>query len=497
MSKEKFDLVVIGGGPAGYAAAMRAIDYGKKVCLIEKKRVGGAGVYHGALSSKTLWELSQRVKNVNETIISLGRQPFEISWAEVKKTLEEAIFERKFQYSCHIKLLKNMASELFTYRRGYGKLVSKHEVALLRDGEPDEIIATENILIATGSRPRSLPNIIADEKAILTSDGIDLIEDYPKSMVIVGAGVIGCEYATIFSNFGKTKVYLIDRADRILPFEDNDISKTVSSNLEKRGVTIHHKAQLERMEIVDGEVEYEIDCDGVKEVIRVEKALLSVGRVANFDNIGLEEVGVKLGPNGRHIGDENTQTNIPNIYAAGDISGRIALVNVGEIEGRHAVERMFDQNISPLSYDNVCTIMFLEPEVAAVGMNEQQCIEQNIPCRVVKLDFSVMARAIAMRKTQGFFKIIVTNDDDMKILGMRAVGEHASSAIEAVALLIKMDRGIAELAELVHPHPSIVEGVQECVRMLMNRSVFKSSVFKDKLSCYSLVDGVKTPLQRM
>ncbi|WP_070138316.1 dihydrolipoyl dehydrogenase family protein [Crocinitomix algicola] len=497
MSNTRYDLIVIGGGPAGYAAAMRAIDYGKKVCLIEKKRVGGAGVYHGALSSKTLWELSQRVKNVNETIISLGRKPYEISWAEVKKTLEEAIFERKFQYSCHIKLLKNMAGELFSYRRGYGKLVSKNCVSIQKENGDTTEIEADNILIATGSRPRTLPNITVDEKAILTSDGIDLIEDYPKSMVIVGAGVIGCEYATIFSNFGKTKVYIIDRADQILPFEDNDISKTVANNLEKRGVTVHHKAQLVRMEVVDGEVEYEIESDGEREVIRVEKALLSVGRVANFDNIGLEEVGVKLGPQGRYIGDNNTQTNIPNIYAAGDISGRIALVNVGEIEGRHAVERMFDKDINPLSYDNVCTIMFLEPEVAAVGMNEKQCIEQNIPCRVVKLDFSVMARAIAMRKTQGFFKIIVTNDDDMKILGMRAVGEHASSAIEAVALLIKMDRGIAELAELVHPHPSIVEGVQECVRMLMNRSVFKSSVFKDKLACYSLVDGVKTPLQRL
>lgn len=497
MNNSKFDLVVIGGGPAGYAAAMRAIDFGKRVCLIEAKKVGGAGVYHGALSSKTLWELSQRVKNVNETIISLGRQPFEISWEEVKKTLEEAIFERKFQYSCHIKLLKNQRADLFEYRRGFGKIINPHQVAIAREDEDDLIIDTEYIIIATGSRPRKLPDIVADEKIILTSDGIDSINDYPKSLVIVGAGVIGCEYATIFSNFGKTKVYIIDRADHILPFEDDDISKTVSENLERHGVTIHHEAQLDRMEVVDGEVEYEITVNGTKEIIRVEKALLSVGRVANYDNIGLEEVGIKKGANGRHIGDNDTQTNIPNIFAVGDVSGRIALVNMGEIEGRHAVERMFEGKSERLSYDNVCTIMFLEPEVAAVGMNEKQCLEQNIPCKVVKLDYSVMARAIAMRKTQGFFKIIVTNDDEMKILGMRAVGEHASSAIQAVALLIKMDRGIAELAELVHPHPSIVEGVQECVRMLMNRSIFKSSVFKDKLECYSLVDGVKTPLQRL
>ena len=498
MSKNTFDLIVLGGGPAGYAAAMRSIDYGKKVCLIEKSRVGGAGVYHGALSSKTLWELSQRVRNVNQMIASTGRDQFEVSWEDVKKNLEEAVFERKFQYSCHIKLLKKLSDDIFYYVRGTGKLISKHEIEVVKNNGETTVLSADNIVIATGSTPRKLPNIEVDEKAILTSDGIDNIDDFPKSLVIVGAGVIGCEYATIFSNFGKTKVYLIDRADRILPFEDEDISKMVSNNLEENGVTIHHQAQLNKLEIVDGEVEYElIYPDNTKEVIRVEKALLSVGRVSNIHNIGLDEVGIKLGPNGRYIGDDDTQTNIPNIYAVGDASGRIALVNMGEIEARHAVEKIFGNKVERLSYDNVCTIMFLQPEVAAVGMNLQECVKQNIPVKVVKLDYSVMARAIAMRKTQGFFKIIVTNDEKMKILGMRAVGEHASSAIQAVALQIKNGQGIEDIAELVHPHPSIVEGVQECVRMLLNKSVFKASVFQDKLECYSLVDGIKTELQRL
>jgi len=499
MKKKDFDLVVIGGGPAGYAAAMRAIDFGKSVCLIEKAKVGGAGVYHGALSSKTMWELSQKVRTVNDTIVSLGRSKFEISWAEMSKTLDEAVFERKFQYSCHIKLLKNQRGDFFKYVRGCGKLISKNEVLVKHHDDTSEVISAEYIIIATGSTPRKLPNMEVNEKEIMTSDGIDQMDSFPKSLVIVGAGVIGCEYATIFSNFGKTKVYLIDRADRILPFEDEDISKMVSDNLEKNGVTIHHKASLEKMEIIDGEVVYTINCPekGGVEVIKVEKALLSVGRVANIDNIGLDTVGIKKGANGRHIGDNDTQTNIDNIYAVGDASGRIALVNMGEIEARHAVEKMFGNKTERLSYDNISTIMFLQPEVAAVGLNEKQCIDGNIPCKIVKLDYSVIARAIAMRKTQGFFKIIVTNDKEMKILGMRAVGEHASSAIQAVALLMKYNQGIDNLAELVHPHPSIVEGVQECVRMLLNKSIFKSSVFEDKLACYSLVDGVKTPLQRL
>lgn len=496
---EKFDLCVIGGGPAGYAGAMRAIDYGKRVLLVEKSKVGGAGVYNGALGSKALWELSQKVRAVNDTIVSEGRQQFDLSWDEVKKTKDEAIFDRKFQYSCHMQLLQNETmSKTFSYERGFGEMKDNHIVEIHKENNEPKKIWAENILIATGSRPRKIPNIEVDGEYIMTSDHIHHIDDFPESLVIVGAGVIGCEYATIFSNFGKTAVKMIDRADRILPFEDEDISKMVSRNFEDRGVEIHHNAQLERLEKVGDGVEYEMSFpDGSRRTVKVAKALLAVGRVPNIEKLGMEAAGVKMSKRGRHIGDDDTQTNIPNIYVAGDASGRIALVNMGEIEARHAVQKMFGNQVERLSYDNVSTIMFLQPEVAAVGLNESQCRKQNIPMKVVKIDYSCIARAIAMRKTQGFFKIIVTNDDEMKILGMRAIGEHASSAIQAVALLIKMDKGIEELAELVHPHPSIIEGIQECVRMLMNTSVFKSSVFKDKMECYSCVDGVCTPLQRL
>lgn len=494
---EEFDLIVIGGGPAGYAAAMRGVDFGKRVCLIEKDRVGGAGVYNGALSSKTLWEIANRVSYINTNITDDIPQ-YTISWKNVQKTLGEAVFERKFQYSSHLKIMQEESDRnLFKYMRGTGSFVDDHVIKVVHGDQINEIYG-HNIILATGSRPRKIPSIQTDEKIILTSDGIESLPDYPKSLVIVGAGVIGCEYATIFANFGKTKVHIIDRQDRILPFEDEDISKMVSGNLEQKGVTIHHNANLERMEIIDGEVEYELVYpDGSKEVIRVEKALLSIGRVPNIESLKIENAGVKMSKRGVHIGDNDTRTNIPHIYAVGDLSGRIALVNMGEIEARHAVERIFAKNVERLSYDNVCTIMFLTPEVAAVGLNEATCIEKNIPVKVVKVDYSVIARAIAMRNTQGFFKIIVTNDDEMKILGMRAVGEHASTAIQAVGLLIKMNASIDVLAELVHPHPSIVEGIQECVRMLLNKSIFKSSVFRDKLACYSLVDRIKTPLERL
>jgi len=498
--QEKYDVCVIGGGPAGYAAAMRAVDFKKKVVLIERDKIGGAGIYNGALTSKTLWELSTQIANSNKRLKEKGVEVTNqdtIKYNEVKKVIAEAVFERKFQLQCHIKLLQtDTYKQYFKYERGTAKILNRHEVSIKKQ-KGDKTIYSDNIIIATGSRPRKLENIPIDEKIILTSDGMDRLKNFPKSMVILGAGVIGCEFATIFSNFGKTKVYLIDKADRILPFEDEDIATMVNENLAKNGVVIHHDASVIRMEIKNGKVEYELAYkDGRSEVINVEKALISVGRIPNLEDLGLDQIGVEY-KDGRTILDDDTSTSIDNIYAVGDVTAHIALVNVAELEGRRAVEKMFGKSDRKITYKNISTIMFLNPEVAAVGMGEQQVNEKGIPYRLVKLDYSCIARAIAMRKTKGFFKILVTDDEEMKILGMRAVGEHASSAIQGVALLISMNRGIIDLADLIHPHPSIIEGIQECLRMLLGKSIFKAEVFEDKLKCYRCVDGKKIPMENL
>lgn len=488
---EHYDLIVIGGGPSGYAGAMRAIDFKKRVLLVEKKRIGGAGVYDGVLTSKTLWELSQKVSSIREMI-----PDYKIPFDEIVRTLKESVFERKTQMTVHLQLLQKQ-SQLFHYEKGTASFVDKNTISIKKEDGNVKTVSADNILIATGSRPRYLPSLAIDEEIIMTSDGIKNLTEMPNSLVVLGAGVIGCEFATIFSNFGQTKVYLIDKADRILPFEDEDVAQVVSDSLEKQGAVIHHGASLKRMEVKNGKVEYELEYkDGRSEIIKVDKALVSVGRVANVEHMGLEEVGVKLNERGS-IWDDDTQTNISNIYVAGDATTEMALVNVGEREARHAVVRMFGPTIKPLTYQNISTIMFLNPEVASVGMSEQDCNKKGIAHKVVKLDYSTNARAIAMRKTKGFFKIIVTNDSGMRILGMRAVGEHASSAIQAVAYLISTNQGIRELAEMMHPHPSIIEGIQECLRMLLGKSIYKPYVFKDKLKCYVCENGTCTPVDTL
>lgn len=489
---EHYDLIVIGGGPSGYAGAMRAMDFKKKVLLVEKKRIGGAGIYDGVLTSKTLWELSQKISSIREMIPN-----YHVDYQDMVNTVNEAVFERKTQMTVHLHLLQKQQPEKFCYEKGTASFLDKNTILIQKEDGSTKTVTADNILIATGSRPRYLPHIPIDEHIIMTSDGIKNLTELPKSLVVLGAGVIGCEFATIFSSLAKTQVYLIDKADRILPFEDLDVAEVVSDSLIKQGATIHHGATLKRMEIKDGKVEYELSYNnGTSEIFNVDKALVSVGRVPNIENLGLETIGIKL--NDRQcIWDDDTQTNISNIYVAGDVTTEMALVNVGEREARHAVVRMFGPTIKPLSYQNISTIMFLNPEVASVGMSEQDCNKKGLAHKVVKLDYSTNARAIAMRKTKGFFKIIVTNDNGMRILGMRAVGEHASSAIQAVAYLIHTNQGIRELADMMHPHPSIIEGVQECLRMLLGKSIYKSSIFKDKLKCYICENGVCTPVETL
>lgn len=493
---DKYDLVIIGAGPAGYAGAMRAIDFNKKILLVEKERIGGAGLFNGALWSKSMWEFSEKVITARELY---HKNQSDITWQDMMDDVSAALHERKMQMTLHLNILHTHLKKEhgIHYEKGFAKLLSPNEVEITKpDGKVRKVLA-ENILLSTGSKPRKLPHLPIDENIVVTSDGISNWNDFPKSLVILGAGVIGCEFATIFSNIGKTKVYLIDKASRILPFEDEDIASMVTENLEKNGVTIHKNSSLTRMEIKNGQVEYELKYDdGHTEIITVEKALVSIGRVPNIEGLGLENANVEVTERGS-IKDFDTQTTQPNIYVAGDLTAEISLVTVGEREARHAVRKMFGSYVDTLKYRNLCTIMFLNPEVAVVGMSEQEAVKKGISVKVAKIDYSCIARSIAMRKTNGFFKIIVTNDEEMKILGMRAIGEHASSAIQAVQLLIYMGKGIDELAHMIYPHPSIIEGIQECVRMLLKKSIYKSSVFKDKLKCYVCEEGKCIPISTL
>jgi dihydrolipoamide dehydrogenase len=474
-----WDLCVLGAGPAGYAAAMRAHDLGKRVLLVERDRIGGAGIHSGALSSKTMWHLSNDYSIAKLTDRGY-RAPggVEVSYASVIESVRTAVAERRALLDHQLEVLSKTSAHggVVTLMRGEARFTSPHTLDVKRSDGTCAKIEAQNFLIATGSRPRIPDGIPVDGDVVVTSDQIEAWSHFPESMVIVGAGVIGCEYATMFGNFGRTKIHIIDRQPRILPFEDEDVAEEVARSFEASGVVIHRSSKLESLKVEGGRVEYVItSADGKSETITVEKALVSVGRIPNTEDLGLDAAGVKVEKNGS-ITAKGTQTSAPHIWAAGDVTMDIALVNVAELEGRYAVEKMFGLDPRPILYEALSAIMFLRPEVASVGLNETRAKELGVPYRVGVVGNRLVSRNVAMRSTKGFVKLLVERDST-KILGLRVVGPQASSTIQGIAFLIHMGATLADIDHCVHPHPAIPEGVQECARMLLGRSVMKVDVF--------------------
>jgi dihydrolipoamide dehydrogenase len=366
-----------------------------------------------------------------------------------------------------------------TLKRGFARFHDERSLDVKLQNGREERITADNIVIATGSKPRNFPGVEIDGDRVVNSDGVLSFREFPKRLLIIGAGIIGCEYASIFSNFGQTKVHLLDRQPRIIPFEDEDVSSYVSGNLEKKGVTIHHNAILRSIVKRPEFLEVTVDYDGGRsQVLEVDAALVSVGRAPNLDSLSLENAGIKLNERGGL--DTDTDCRVKwNVYAVGDVTQHSALYNVAEMEGRYAVKAMYGRNKYALRYHNMSTIMFFNPEVAVVGLNEQQCRAQGIAYRVGYTSNALVNRAIAMRRTDGFVKILVSEDGNNRILGMRAAGPQAGSTIMVIAHLMDQDKGLEDIMKSIHPHPSITEGIQECLRLLVGKSLHKPIVFPE------------------
>ncbi|MDM8538128.1 NAD(P)/FAD-dependent oxidoreductase [Desulfobacterales bacterium HSG17] len=480
----------MGCGPAGFASAMRALDLGKKVCIVERAEIGGAGVMWGALASKTMWELAKDYAIAAKTDRGYRASGLTIDYCSLRATVIQAAKEKQYQMLSQIetfspKRWKGPGS--ITYKRGWGTFVSENQVEIRCDNDQYdnklrcERITADFFLIATGSTPRHFPNIKVDQQRILDSDGILNLQSFPKRLVIIGAGIIGCEYATIFSNFGQTEVYLIDHASRVIPYEDEDISDFVNDNLKKNRVKVIHSAKLRDIAQRPDFLEVILDFkDGHSKVIEADAALISIGRTVDLSCLGLEKLGIDTKKSGILDTDENCCVK-NNVYAAGDITNHPALVNIAEMEGRYAIKHMFGKAKWPLNYDNMSTIMFFYPAVAAIGLNEKLCQRKKIPYRVGFYSNVLCNRAIAMRAMHGFVKIIISDDKDQRILGMRAAGPQVSSTIMSIAHFMDQGKGILDVLKSVYPHPTITEAIQECLRLLLDKSIYKPHAFPEYL----------------
>jgi dihydrolipoamide dehydrogenase len=481
---DKFDVCIIGAGPAGFAGAMRALDLGKQVCLIEGSEIGGTGVMWGALSSKTMWELAKDFDVAAKVDRGYRSAGLTVDYRAVRNTVIQAVKEKQYQMLTQLETFSPHrwpGPGSITYKRGWGAFVSPNAVAVTGGEGTVETVNADHFLICTGSTPRAFPDIPFDQTRILNSDGILNLREFPKRLVIIGAGIVGCEYATIFSNYEQTKVYLVDHQQRIIPFEDVDLSNFVSSNLRQNGVEIFHSAILRAIHKRPEHLEVILDfADGHSEVVEADAALISIGRVPNLSGLNLAAAGIAADEAGFLACDANCRVK-GNLYAAGDVTRHPALVNIAETEARYAVKAMYGANIWPLKYTNMSTVMFFKPAVAAVGFNERTCRKKNIPYRVAVYSNALLSRAIAMRATSGFVKIIVSDEDNPRILGMRAAGPQASTTIMSIALLMDQEKGIRDVLKSVHPHPTMSESIQECLRVLMNKSLYKPQAFPNHI----------------
>ncbi len=484
MKKIKYDICIIGCGPAGFAAAMRSYDFGNHVCIIEGNHLGGAGIVDGALSSKTMWELSKDFSIANKVDRGYRASNISVDYEKVRDNVFGAVREKEYQIRSQIETFskKESSEKSLTLYEGWGTFSKdKSLIVTKHDGKIVEIVA-DNYIIATGSHPRKHPLLEVDGKRIISSDHILKLEKFPREILIVGAGIIGCEFATIFAEFRQTKVHLLDSQEKVIPFEDDDVSDYAAKMLENIGVSIYHTASLRTIKKHETHIDVTLDYkDGHTEVISVDTILVSIGRVPTFKKLGLENVGIKLTDRGILCTNEQCRVD-NNIYAAGDITGNNALVNVAEMEGRFAAKAIESKIKFPLRYRNMSTIMFFNPEISAVGLNEKECQKAKIAYKVVFYKHALVSRAIAMRDTEGFFKMIVTDEENPKVLGMRAAGPQSAASIMYIATLMDHNVRLGDIMKTVHPHPSMTEGIGECIRTLLGKSIFKPEAFPQYIS---------------
>lgn len=480
---QRYDLCILGGGAAGVAAAVRAHDLGRTVALIEPGRLGGAGVWNGALSSKTLWHLAMDFARARRGDRGWRGCDLDLDWAAVCAQVQGACQEAEALIDRQIAHLARPGPRggRVDLVRGRGRFVAPHTVEADARGRAIPIEA-DRFLVCVGSRPRALEGVELDGHHVVTSDQIETCGAPPRRLAIVGAGVVGCEYATIHASFGRTAVELIDRAPRILPFEDEDVSAAVTRSFEGMGIHIHRGSRLAGLRIADGEVEIGVrrtaPTGEIVELRRVDRVLLAIGRVPSIDGLGLEIAGVTHDARGIVASREHqTRTSAPHVWAAGDVTADMMLANVAELEARHAVEDMFGQGPPPIHYEAQSTILFLRPEVASVGLGEQLARERGIRFRAATVQNAAIRRNLAMRATDGFVKVIARPDG--RLLGLRIVGPQASSAMQGVALLIERGGTLADLDHTVHPHPAVTEGVQEAARLLLGRSLYAPAAFPE------------------
>ena len=453
MAQTDFDLIVIGSGPGGYVAAIRAAQLGMKTAVVEKDpKFGGTCLHRGCIPTKALLHTAAMLDEIRDAAdlgIDVGFPALDVEKAQARKQKIVDKSARGIEY-----LFKKNKIEGI---RGRGRLTGAHEVLVEAEGD-DRMLRGKNILIATGSVPRDIPLAPPDGVRILTSDHVLELQQVPGSMVVLGAGAVGTEFASIYASFG-TKVKLLEMLPRVLPIEDEDISRELDRALRKRGIDVLTGTRLETLE-TSGEVLALGAVQGEKQIsLEADVLLVAVGRAPVTGDLGLEELGVPL-DRGYVPVNQHMQTAVGHIYAIGDVVDTPWLAHVASSEGILAVEHMAGEAVQPLNYDQVPSCTYCEPEVASVGLTEAEARERGFDVAVGSFPFTALAKASIVGKTEGFVKVVRETRYD-ELLGVHIIGAHATDLIAEACVALRIESTTEELQRTMHAHPTLSEAVVE------------------------------------
>ncbi|WP_239734393.1 dihydrolipoyl dehydrogenase [Mammaliicoccus sp. G-M28] len=468
MSKE-YDLVILGGGTAGYVSAIRASQLGKKVAIVEKYKIGGTCLHKGCIPTKSYLktaEILRYINHSNEYGIKTASADFEMTDIVAKK--DETV---STMYSGVQSLMKKYKIDIY---EGNGTILGPSlfspqagTVSVEFENGESELLVNNNVLIATGSRPVELPFLKFNHHTVVSSDDMMQLESLPHNILIIGGGVIGLEFASLLNDLGVV-VTVIEAGDSIIPNEQQEISKTIKRSFEENGIKIYEKLPLSEENILVQDNHVEVQIQDSNETF--DKVLVAVGRTPNTEELSLNNTKIKTDDKGYIITNDVYQTDDKHIYAVGDVIGNYQLAHVATKEGTIAIEHMFDQNPILLDYLTIPRCIYTNPEVASIGMTEQDAKNENISFKKFKVPFKAIGKSVI--ENNGLGECILIKDiENEKVLGIHMIGAKVTELINEAALFTFMNGSTEELATTVHAHPSIGEVLMELGLKSENRAI--------------------------
>ncbi|KAA9026234.1 dihydrolipoyl dehydrogenase [Niallia endozanthoxylica] len=469
---QEYDVVILGGGPGGYVAAIRAAQLGFKTAIVERNKLGGTCLHKGCIPTKALLRSAEVYRTAK------GSEEFGVETNEVTLNLVK-VQERKDKIVSQLHngvqhLMKKGKIDVF---EGTGRILGPSIFSPLpgtisvemNNGEENEMLIPKNVIIATGSRPKQLPGIEADGHFVMTSDEALDMETLPKSILIIGGGVIGVEWASLLSDFG-VDVTILEYAESLIPAEDKEISREMQRLFKKRGIKVITSAKVLPDTIKTGDgVVISAEVKGEVKAYSAEKLLISVGRQANLEGIGLENTDIGI-DKGFIITNEYYQTKESHIYAIGDCIGGIQLAHVASHEGMTAIEHIANKEPNPLNYSHIPTCIYSYPEAAKVGLTEEEARNKGYQIKTGKFSFRSIGKALVFGEVDGFVKMIV-DEDTNDLLGVHMIGPHVTDLISEASLARVLDATPWEIGQTIHPHPSLSEVVGEAAWLIEGKAI--------------------------